>query len=68
MYNPKSSKFLLGKSIAPYWTAVHPVQKFDGWHRKYWGMEGGAVGIMYDMSQIEWAPMPPPEDYPKLEE
>lgn len=55
---------MLGKSIAPYWTAVEPVQELTGHYRKYWGMAGGAVGVMYDLSEIEWEKMAPPEGYP----
>ena len=65
VYYPKTWDFMLGKSFAPYWTAIQPVQKFDGWHRKYWGMAGGGIGVMYDLSQIKWAPLAPPEGYPK---
>ena len=34
-------EFMLGKSIAPYFTAVEPVQRFDGWHRRFWRHQGG---------------------------
>lgn len=66
VYYPKTWDFMLGKSFAPYWTAIQPVQKFDGWHRKFWGMAGGGIGVMYDLSQIEWAPLAPPERYPRF--
>ena len=66
VYYPKTWDFMLGKSFAPYWTSIQTVQKFDGWHRKYWGMAGGGIGVMYDLSQIKWAPLAPPKGYPKF--
>lgn len=66
VYYPATWTFLLGKSFAPYWTAIHPVEDMDGWHRKYWGMASMAAGIMYDLSEIEWTPLAPPPGYPKF--
>lgn len=67
VYYPATWSFMLGKSIAPYWTAVEPVGEFDGWHRRYWGMAGGAIGVMFNLSGITWKQMAPPAEYPVVE-
>jgi hypothetical protein len=64
--------FANGKSIPPYFSVVEPVQWTDGWGfdpktgkpscDNGWG-RGGAHGIMWDLTNIKFQPLPPPADY-----
>jgi hypothetical protein len=83
VWHAPRSCFMIGKSVAPYWTAVEPALDFTGWYRRYWryrhgvGAEavfdvssvcgltaGGGVGVMHDLSGLEWKRLAPPAGYP----
>jgi hypothetical protein len=64
--------FVIGKSIAPYFTAVEPTQWTDGYgfdpvtgkpgHNGWGGVgkAGGAHDVMYDLTSLTWDRIPAP--------
>jgi hypothetical protein len=74
----KSHDVICGKSMAPYFTAVQPVEKILSWshsdslgpnskptnHTKNYQKMGTTTQEMYDLSSMVWERIAPPEGYP----
>lgn len=62
--------FVIGKSVAPYFTAVEPTRWADGWgvdpstgkrgHNGWGEKAGGSHGVMWDLTSLKWQRVKPP--------
>lgn len=57
-----SCLFTAGKSLAPYWTTVKPPEQGFGMLFRGWRAAGGALDVMWDLSELAWTEVPPPPE------